>query len=326
VPTGTFYTTSHITITGFTNAHVTMPDKTIDIVIPTCIRTITPDANGYLPPGTCGALYKYYPSFVAAVVAAVAFGILTGVHVWKAFLQYRKGWCWILVMACAWEFLGFVFRTASTKAQDVTGLYLMTQIFILLAPLWINAFAYIVLGRLIHAYRPATHSLLGIPAYVFSALFVTLDVVAFVVQFVGGVTAGPMAPPDEQLRAIHIYMGGIGLQQFFIVVFLGLAVRFHIERSRAAGIFLPALDSWRALLGALYFALAMITLRIVYRFVEMSSGSTVNSLTTSETYLYALEALPMALALLAFAVVHPGKALSAAAGVEDDMPGLFGMV
>lgn len=198
-----------------------------------------------------------------------------------------------------------------------------------------------------HAYRPATRSLLGVPAHVLSAVFVTLDFVAFVVQFVGGVTAGPMASPEELSRAIHIYMGGIGLQQFFIVVFVGLAVRFHIEVARderaGRGVFggfdlasrklgrsdargssvVPS--SWRTLMYALYFALAMVTIRIVYRFVEMSSGTTVNSLTTSETYLYVLEAAPMVLALLAFAVVYPGRVLESD-GVGGKMPSLFGMM
>ncbi|KXJ86546.1 RTA1 like protein-domain-containing protein [Microdochium bolleyi] len=347
-PTGTFYITSYITITGFTSPHATLPDKTIELVLPTCIQTIAPDpSDGYILPGECGALYNYRPSSAAAMVATVVFGLLTAAHVWLGFVQHRKGWTWVLVMACLWEFLGFASRVASTRAQNVVGLYLVMQIFILLAPLWINAFAYIVLGRLIHAYLPG-HALLGIPAYVFSAVFVTLDVAAFVVQLVGGTMAGPTAPPEELAHAIHIYMGGIALQQFFIVVFVSLAARFQVEAARqrddekmgvkhlsldtpggsssssSSSISAGYLSSWRALLAALYFVLAMITLRIVYRLVEMSSGDPDNSLTRSETYLYVLEALPMALALLAFAVVHPARALS---GPEaDGMPGLFGVV
>ncbi|KAJ1322965.1 RTA1 domain-containing protein [Microdochium nivale] len=338
-PTGTFYVTSHITITGFTSPHATLPGKTIELVLPTCVQTIAPDpADGYLPPGTCGALYKYRPSLAAALAAAIVFGLITAAQAWMVFVRYKKGWCWVLVAACAWEFAGFAFRAASARAQNVMGLYLVSQIFVLLAPLWINAFAYIVLGRLIHVYRPASHSLLGIPAYVFSAAFVALDVVAFIVQLVGGTMASPGAPAEEQAQAIHIYMGGIGLQQFFILIFVGLAVRFQVEvaRDERRGV-LPVvgasgkagaagfLSSWRGLLAALYFALAMVTVRIVYRLVEMSSGSPVNPLTTTETYLYVLEALPMALALLAFVVVHPAR--GALGGTEvDEMPNLFGVV
>lgn len=83
-PDGYYTSTDHITIQGVTNDHVTVAGQTIDIPIATCVQTITPDANGYVPPGTCGAIWDYYPSFSAAAVFAVLFGILTLVHLWQA--------------------------------------------------------------------------------------------------------------------------------------------------------------------------------------------------------------------------------------------------
>jgi hypothetical protein len=88
-PTGEFETTSYDTIAGVTNGHVTIPAKTIAISFPTCIQTITPDKNGYLPPGTCNALWDYYPSFVTAVAFSVLFGALTTIHIGQA-VKYRK--------------------------------------------------------------------------------------------------------------------------------------------------------------------------------------------------------------------------------------------
>lgn len=79
-----FITTKYITIAGQTNDHVTLAPQTIALALPTCIQTITPDKNGYVPPGTCGALYDYYPSFAAAVVFAVLFGMLTVAHIAQA--------------------------------------------------------------------------------------------------------------------------------------------------------------------------------------------------------------------------------------------------
>ncbi len=84
-----FITTEYITIGGETNAQVTIAPQTISIAIPTCIQTITPDKNGYVPPGTCNALYDYYPSFAAAVAASVAFGVLTVAHITQA-AMYKK--------------------------------------------------------------------------------------------------------------------------------------------------------------------------------------------------------------------------------------------
>jgi hypothetical protein len=84
-----FMTTKYITIDGFTNDHATKHPETITLALPTCHQTIPPDNNGYLPPGTCGAMYNYYPSFAAAIVAAVVFGALTIAHTGLAAV-YKK--------------------------------------------------------------------------------------------------------------------------------------------------------------------------------------------------------------------------------------------
>lgn len=88
-PKSIFTTTNHITIGGVTNSHVTIPGHTIDVAIPTCKQTITPDENGYVPPGTCGAIWDYYPSFAAALTFAFLFGGLMVLHIWQA-AKYKK--------------------------------------------------------------------------------------------------------------------------------------------------------------------------------------------------------------------------------------------
>ncbi|KAK1687431.1 RTA1 domain-containing protein [Colletotrichum godetiae] len=321
-PTGDFIATQHITIPGVTNSYVTVPAKTIDIAIPTCVQTIEPDANGYIPSGECGAIWNYYPSFTAAAVFAALFGVLTVVHIWQA-AKHKKRWCWVIIMASIWETLAFVFRAASSKNQQSNGIYLVFQIFILLAPIWVNAFAYMTLGRMIYFFHPS-RSLLRIPAATFAAIFVALDIVSFAVQLTGGSMAGPTAPPAEQMKAIHIYMGGIGLQEFFILIFVALALKSQVELKRMDKLSGQESRSWKPLLWALYFSLGMISVRIVYRLIEFSSGHGIdNVLITHEAYFYVLEALPMLLAIAVFNVVHPSMVMN---GPGSDMPGLFAIM
>lgn len=78
-----------ITIPGVTNSHVNIAPQTITLHVPTCVQTITPDSNGYVPPGTCGALWDYYPNFAAALLFAVLFAALTTIHIWQA-ARYKK--------------------------------------------------------------------------------------------------------------------------------------------------------------------------------------------------------------------------------------------
>ncbi|TPX16968.1 uncharacterized protein E0L32_003530 [Thyridium curvatum] len=311
--------TKLIIITGVTESYVTIPEKTITLDIPTCVQTTIPDKNGHVPAGSCGSIWNYYPSFEAATVFAVLFALLTAVHIWQA-AYYKKSFCWVIIMAGIWETAAFTFRSLSTRNQQSQGIYLVYQIFILLAPLWVNAFDYMVLGRMIYYYIPS-RSLLGMPEPIIAALFVLLDIVSFVVQLVGGSMAGPSAPPQDQLRAIHVYMGGIGMQQGFIVLFLFLAIRFHVVMGRAQSKAATP-NGWRPLVLVLYASLAFITIRIIFRLVEFSRGADdlTNPLLTQEVYFYILEAAPMFLALLSLAVVHPGRFL---VGSEADMPGLF---
>ncbi|RSM01732.1 hypothetical protein CDV31_011205 [Fusarium ambrosium] len=324
-PKSIFTTTNHITVGGVTNSHVTIPGHTIDIAIPTCKQTITPDENGYVPPGTCGAIWHYYPSFAAALTFAFLFGGLMVLHIWQA-AKYKKRWCWVIIMASIWEMMAFIFRALSTKDQQSKGIYLVFQIFILLAPIWVNAYAYMTLGRMVYYFLP-WRSILGMPAATLAAIFVGLDIVSFIVQLIGGSMAGPGAPPEEQQRAIHIYMGGIGLQEFFIVLFVGLCIRFQakMHKLKGPGGFKDFItSSWGMLITALYFSLAMISIRIIYRLIEFSGGmGEDNALVTHEVYFYLLEAVPMFLALLVFNFVHPGRIMT---GPHSDMPGLFSLI
>ncbi|KAH8591527.1 RTA1 domain-containing protein [Bisporella sp. PMI_857] len=322
VPTGYFITTKHVIIPGQTGDHFTIAEKTINIAIPTCIQTITPDKNGYVPPGTCGSLYNYYPSFGLALAFGVLFGVLTVAHLVQA-VMLKIVFAWVLIMAVVWETAAFSFRAISTKNQQSEGLALVSTIFVLLAPLWINAFAYMVLARMIHYFHPA-RSVFSIPASLLSLIFVTLDIVSFAIQLTGGSYASRRDPVEKQMKGVHIYMGGIAIQQFFIFMFLAVAGRFHMqmlqldrERGNTNG-------GWTALLYTLYASLVFVSIRIFYRLVEFSAGKdTSNPLPFHESYLYILEATPMFMAIMAFNIIHPGNVLR---GPDAKLPGLWAMV
>ncbi|KAJ7242162.1 RTA1 like protein-domain-containing protein [Mycena haematopus] len=318
IPTGEFLTTKFITVAGHTNAHETVAGHTVTLVLPTCIQTEIPDKNGFVPPGTCHALYDFYPSFAAAVLFSLLFGVVTTLHITQA-AKRKTTFCWVIIMACFWEFFSFVTRAISTKYQQNAGLVLVSQILVLIAPLWVNAFDYIILGRMVHFFLPS-RSILGISGSLLGTIFVLLDVVSFIIQIIGGSIAGPTAPQSEVFKGIHIYMGGIGLQQFFIFILLGLAAHLHrqlstLERNGTGK------KNWRPLLFTLYLSLGLITIRIFFRLIEFSAGEEPdkNPLPFHEAYFYVFEAVPMLFALAAMNVVHPGSVL---VGPDADMPGL----
>lgn len=110
-------------------------------------------------------------------------------------------------------------------------------------------------------------------------------------------------------------MGGIGLQQFCILLFTGIATRFFIvmrreEQSRQILESQP--QNWRLLLYVLYAALALISTRIIFRMVEFAAGDdpATNPIPFNETYVFCLDALPMFVALALMNIVHPNSVLN----------------
>lgn len=104
-------------------------------------------------------------------------------------------------------------------------------------------------------------------------------------------------------------MGGIGIQEFFIVVFIGLITVFHRDMIKAerSGIAKPG---WKVLLYALYGSLLAITVRIIFRLIEFAGGfTTSNKIPYRESLFYIFEAVPMFTAILTWNIIHPGRSL-----------------
>lgn len=298
------------------------PSLTTSIALPEC-TTAVPDRYGYVPEDACNAQWAYSPSFSAAVALAVLFGMLTIAHTTFA-ITYRKGFCWVIIMAATWETLGFSLRSVAARNQQSEGLAFASQLFFLLAPLWINAFVYMTAGRLIYTFHPAK-AIWGIKAISLGKWFVWLDIFSFAVQAAGGMMLSPSNPANIQDIAKKIYLTGIGVQEFFIVLFLSLVIKFHVEaRALDRQGVLPnpsgrRKSMWQYLTYALYAVLALISMRIVFRLFEFSNGMDPrkNKLPFIEGYALGLDAVPMLLALLVLAVVHPGLVLR---GEESEFP------
>jgi hypothetical protein len=153
---------------------------------------MTPDHNGYVPEYACNAQYNYYPSFTAAIIFSVLFGITTFTHIYQAFYHKKLRLCWTLIMGAAWEFAGFAIRTASTKIQQSSALAFASQLFVLLAPMWINAFIYMVMGRMIYFFIPEKQ-IWGIKGIKIAKIFVWLDVLSFLTQVTGSSPSTPLS-------------------------------------------------------------------------------------------------------------------------------------
>ncbi|KAM0256095.1 hypothetical protein ACHAQJ_005182 [Trichoderma viride] len=254
--------------------------------------------------------------------------MLTLVHIIEAIL-FKKGYSWVLIMGATWETVAFILHALGAHNQQNVTFSTLWQILFLLAPLWINAFVYMTFARMVHVFMP-DRKVSFVKASHVSKLFVLADFFSFVVQATGGIMVSPSSSVSIQSIGLHVYEGGIGIQEVFILVFLVLMIAFHIRIIKLAEgrLLLPEEINLNGanenhhnyfedpkgcmwLLYALYAVLAFITMRIVYRLVEFTKGldPSINALPFHEYYFYSLDAFPMMAALLILAVFHPGRVI-----------------
>ncbi|KAK5719805.1 hypothetical protein LTR17_015094 [Elasticomyces elasticus] len=195
-----------------------IPSLSLDLPQETCTPGFssyaTPGFDGYVPADACNALWVYFPNFNAAVVVSILFGILTIAHIGQAIL-YRNGFCWVIIMAALWETIAYAFRALGSKNQQSSGIAIVAQILVLVAPIWVNAFAYMVFARIVHFYSP-TRKVWFLSPSILALIFVIFDIASFVIQLIGGGMAGPGASADSQQTGLNIYMSGIGMQEGFM--------------------------------------------------------------------------------------------------------------
>ena len=254
------------------------------------------------------------PNLPAAYLFTVLFGLTTLAHFIQMFV-HRKPYCWVIVVSGGLQTAAYVFRVMSI--QDVTDSTWYSNWFILMmvAPIWTNAYAYMVMGRMVYNYTPSA-SVFKVKAWRFGLIFVLLDVFAFIVQLAGAAvsSAHSKSNPNLPMLGIHIYMGGIGFQQLCIFLFLALAVRLHLKLRMQ----LPSPDRSRGLLLLYieYIVVLLITVRIIFRLVEYSNGVK-STIPKHEVYQYILDSTLMLIALVLFNVFHPGRLMP---GQESNLP------
>lgn len=298
-----------------TNTTSEAPSQTSGEAAASC-TTAVPGKYGNVPITACNSYYNFNPEFAPAVAVCVLFSILTLAHMAEAYM-FKKRYCWVLIMGAAWEAIGFGLHTAGAHDQQNAGYATAHNLLFLLSPLWINAFAYMTFARMVHYFLPESR-VWKIKGASLAKCFVWADILAFIIQGVGGLMANPGNDSSTMKTGVDVYMGGIAVQEAFVLFFISLMVLFHRQSISLETSIRVRERPWRPLLYALYGVLLAITVRIIFRLVEYSRGmQPSNPVPFHEEYAYALDAFPMMVAILILAVIHPGRYL---VGPESEFP------
>ncbi|KAF4830539.1 putative lipid transporter atnI [Colletotrichum tropicale] len=149
------------------------------------------------------------------------------VHLVQA-IMYKQRYYWVIIMAGVWEASAFVLRTLGAKNGRVLPFYIISALTFMLAPLWINAYAYMVGARVVHFSLPDGR-VFRIKASYMTKLFVGADLVCFGVQGAGGSMLSGQGSASTTQTGKILYTTGCIVQLIFIAAFTAVVVQLHVR-------------------------------------------------------------------------------------------------
>ncbi|KAH7007651.1 RTA1 like protein-domain-containing protein [Ilyonectria destructans] len=250
------------------------------------------------------SFYHYNPTKAGAVIFALLFFASTLMHL----VQLWRTRCWFvipLILGSIFESIGYCGRVASADQSPnwTLGPYVVQTLLLLVAPALFAATIYMELGKIILFVDGETRSL--IPKKWMTKIFVTGDVLSFVLQGAGGgiQSSGTLEALET---GTHIIVGGLFVQLIFFGIFILIAVAFHLKIREAPTTISASGVPWKRHMLALYAASGLIMVRSVFRLVEYLQGFD-GYLLYHEVYLYIFDAALMFLTLVLLNVVHPSE-------------------
>ncbi|KAH9853036.1 RTA1-like protein [Lenzites betulinus] len=244
-------------------------------------------------------------------LSAIAISLVLAVALTQSWMMWRVGGRCMLAMLIG-EFtwaVGFGTRFGLHTQPDSQGIYIAYYLFIVLSPCAFIASEYMLLGRLARYLKSHEHLL--IPPQRITVVFVASDVTTFLVQ-----AAGALLAISKNLKLAktgeHIFLAGLALQLASFAVFVLLALRF-LYRIRTIDPQVWTVDAaqpwhrdWRTLALVLIVSSIGILIRCIYRVTELSQGFR-GHLATTEAFFYALDSLPLFVAVAVYTPFWPGR-------------------
>lgn len=246
-------------------------------------------------------LWNYLPSLPGALVFVVLFSLVTIAHTWRM-IRHRVWFHAPFVVGCLGkshlpprtsrrvrhggltyhakqtvEAIGYVGYTIAHWHSNKLVPYIIQSIFLLIAPAFIAASIYMILGRLVTRLPSGHRCSIVRPAWL-TKLFVLGDVLSLLTQAFGGGMMSKKGSKGKTGQTVIIV--GLAIQIVTFGFFLASAVVFHVRYARLAaagarGRKRPDVASvvpWQKILWMMYTVSAFIMARSIFRTVEYIQG------------------------------------------------------
>ncbi|RKL23577.1 hypothetical protein BFJ72_g14439 [Fusarium proliferatum] len=249
--------------------------------------------------------YGYVPTLGAGIAFCVLFGLSLFGH-FVQFVRKRQWTSFAFAVGALTEVIGWAGRTWSSECPYNNNAFLMQITTLIIAPTFITAGLYVILGALINRLGRES-SVLGPKMY--AIVFLTCDIIALVIQAVGGAMASTESDkidgdtkPGTNIMMAAMVVFAVLVIDFMRRVFVKKSYLQKRKKGLSDGNALPKAYTW--LLAAVFISLTMIFIRSIYRTVELLQGWS-GYLITHEGYFIGLDGAIMVVAIAVFNFLDP---------------------
>ncbi|KAG9017096.1 hypothetical protein FRB90_001777 [Tulasnella sp. 427] len=267
--------------------------------------------------------YGYFVDAHVCIAYMVLFALTGAIHLGQAF--YHRVW-WLaptFALCAVAELIGWGGRYWSSQDYVKLDAFLMQICCTILAPSFLAAGLFFVLGVIIN--RLGTQYASFSPK-VFSTVFIGCDLVALVVQAVGGASASiSFETGGDPEKGAKIMVGGIVFQIFAITLYVATAAefffRYHFDKpvkrrgqteadteKQPTQTPVAASRNLQSMSFGLILSTILLYVRSVYRTIELLNGWGGPIIHNQGLFNY-MDALPIVLALFALNILNPGRLL-----------------
>jgi hypothetical protein len=292
------------------------------------------------------SISNYVPNLAGNITFGILYTILSFAFYFHVFFTGKKSdkWGLVLPIGSSFEALGFWIRVALRTNQTSQPLYIVMYLFVVLSPAAFLAFNYILFGRFaaaLEGQKPSNVKAKSrysfLPPSKVKLLFVTSDVITFLIQASGGSLQTSHTYSTIQLGN-RIFLAGTIIQTISYLLFTALVIvahiRLHHDQDKEEHAHTNLQKYATRLFYLLYLSSLGILIRSCYRIVEFSQGYgghlystevspnragktclssplllTLSFSFSSQIFTFVLDGLPLVIAIGVWAIFWPGLLL-----------------
>ncbi|KAI0635442.1 RTA1-domain-containing protein [Trametes polyzona] len=262
--------------------------------------------------------YGYVPTEWICILFIALFSVSTVIHLGQTI--WSRLW-WLLgttVLAGIIEIIGWSGRLWSSISPALLDPFLMQITTTIIAPTPLIAANFVILGQVI---KRLGQQYSRLNAMWYTIIFCSCDIIALVIQAVGGAQASSAVQDNEDPNpGGHVMLGGIAFQLAAVSIYLMLAteflLRYRLDKPfhRKGGV-LPKSYAFDNGVKLMIVGLALdgifILIRSIYRTIELTDGWSGRIIET-QVYFNVLDGAMIVLAMFTLNFFHPALLLGKA--------------